>query len=314
MLLPGFVLCPVSGELTTGPTSAENPSAPAGLAGALTPPAEAELLAATEPKPRRFRVYAGAQLVSRYVSRGLVFSDQPSFQPWMEMDVPLLQEPLRGGRLEALDWFIGSWNSLQQGGPGLGQARTGEFVLQDNWYESDLYTGLRARLSGGFSTSLRFNYYLSPSGSFGNIRELDWRITYNDAPYWENRFGGNFALYPSLRVAREIDDSGGPQQWYVQPSLVPTLALTEPFPMTLTFPLAAGFGGNGQYVATDGKEHRFGFVQAGVTFEVPLGSALKADDWKLSGGVNLVHLADQDLSFRGDQLETVFHLGLSAAF
>jgi hypothetical protein len=294
---------------------AEAPPAPVGLAGALTPPAAAELGAATASRPRRFRIYAGAQIVSQYVSRGLVFSDQPSFQPWVEVDIPLLREPLAGADIQALAWFFGNWNSLQEGGPGLGQARTGQFVLQDNWYEADLYTGLRARFADRWTTSFRINHYRSPSDSFGSIDELDWRISYDDSAFWEERFGWKVAFYPSVRVAREVDDSGGAEQWYVQPSLAPVLVLDHPVPLKLTFPFAAGFGGNGQYVAADGEDRRFGFVQGGMTFELPLASVPEDwGDWSLSGGGTVVFLADRDLSFRGDRFESVFHLGLAAAF
>ncbi|MGJ3242925.1 MAG: hypothetical protein ACFE0O_08230 [Opitutales bacterium] len=308
-------MTPLSGVPTPEAEGQDDSRAGVSTAGTLMPPAEAEMRALTGPNPRRLNIYFGAQVVSMYIARGLVYSDQPSFQPWVEVDLPLAGEARSRGGWQTLHAFFGNWNSLQEGGPGLGQARTGEFVFQDNWYESDLYAGLRARWAEHFTTSLRFNLYHSPSGSFSSIRELDWRISYNDAPFWENRFGLQFGLYPSLRVAKEIADSGGPQQWYLQPSLAPVLSLTDPVALNIGFPVAAGFGGNGQYVASDGEDRRFGFVQAGLTVEVPITVASSLPgDWKLSGGATVVFLADRDLSFRGDQLETVFHLGLSAGF
>ena len=87
------------------------------------------------------------------------------------------------------------------------KARTGLTAVLKDWYEADIYGGLRACLSKDLLTSLRYNYYTSPSDFFRDIHELDWRLSYNDSPLWE---GVDIQFFPALRVAKEFRDTGGP--------------------------------------------------------------------------------------------------------
>lgn len=158
----------------------------------------------------------------------------------------------------------------------------------------------------------------SPSSSFGDIEELDFRIAYNDIGFWGTRFGWeSFNLSPSLRVAKELGDSGGPEQWYVQPSLTPSVALRGmPFEMRVKVPIALGFGADGQYVELENRDKRhFGFVQVGVGIDVPLKLIPKrGGSLNLSTGLDVVILSDSALSSRGDNVETVWKMGITYRF
>lgn len=240
----------------------------------LVPPEQAELEALVRDRPaeRAFSLSAGTNVVSHYVSRGQVYSSRVSFQPWAEVDAPLMRDGAEGGGpITGLSVFGGNWNSLQAGDPGLGQARTGNRRVQENWYEADLYGGFRVALAERWLTSLRFNYYTSPSDSWADIHEVDVRVTFNDAGLWDGALAEvgleGFSVTPSIRIAKETRDGGGPEQWYFSPSLTPSYtAELADHPVTFTVPLVLGFGADGQYTDAEGDERTFGFFQVHPEF------------------------------------------------
>ncbi|MFW6060200.1 MAG: hypothetical protein ACODAQ_08455 [Phycisphaeraceae bacterium] len=296
---------PASGRLALLPLPAE------------LDPTERTERAALEPAERRdpFNLYVGVDFVSMYVSRGQVFSSKFSVQPWFEMDVPLAGgEPVGGwGTLSA---FAGNWNSFQEGDPGLGQSRSGG-GLMDNWFEADIYGGFRATFLDHFGSSLRFNYYTSPSDSFSDINELDWRLSYDDTHWWaDGDNDANFQLNPSLRIAKEVNDRGGPDGWYFQPALRPSFDLTAlPGDLRMEIPLILGFGADGQYRGAGGEEIHFGFFQTGVGIGGPL-EVLGENEGSLrwSVAVDVIYVSDRAINFRGDRINTVGKMGISYSY
>jgi len=305
---------PDSPTTTVLPTGALLPVAP-------TPPGrvEREELVRGE-EQRLLNVYAGLGVVSQYVSRGLVFLDEPSLQPWIEVDVPVVKLLPASARLvpgDDLTLFAGTWSNVNLTGNDDGLARTGRAAALDDWYEADVYAGVRIRVMEHVSTSLRYNFYTSPSGSFRDIHEIDWRLSFDDAPLWRRAWEESpFALRPALRVAKEIRDEGGAENLYVQPSLTPTWRVDGlPFPVTIQVPLIVGLGADGQYREAGGDEDTFGFFQTGLSAAVDL-------DWlperrgsvTVSLAVDHVVLADDDLGLRGRGQETVGRVGLAYSF
>jgi len=284
----------------------------------LVPPEQAEQLA-LQPEERTdpFNFYAGVDFVSMYISRGMVFSSKASVQPWLELDVPIRSGEAIGP-FDSVSWFIGNWNSIQDGDPGLGQNRSGRELVIDNWYETDLYGGLRVTFAEHFGSSLRLNYYTSPSDSFEEIYEIDWRISYNDAHWWTDSEddAGNFALNPSLRIAKEIDDKGGADGWYFQPALRPSYTFTNlPVDVTVQVPFVFGFGADGQYLEPNGDEIHFGFFQTGIGASIPLDVLPEdAGSLSLSAAVDVIFVTDPDINFRGNETETVAKIGLTYAY
>lgn len=281
----------------------------------LTPPDAAETLELIAPDTRGLNVYAGVDAVSQYISRGLVFTDDFSIQPWIEFDVSLAQPA--EGPLTSVSGFFGNWNNITGSGPEDGRVRTGATADVENWYEADVYGGVRLTWFGLLQTSLRYNWYTSPANSFDEIHELDARVSIDDTGFWSERVGiDNFSMTPNIRVARELDDSGGPEQWYIAPRLSPTLTVDSlPLDPSFTVPLAAGFGADGQYVDSSGDEHAFGFFQTGLHVSVPVG-ALPEGRGSLSAtaGVDVIILSDEGLSADGNRHETVFRFGISYAY
>lgn len=283
------------------------------LPASLLPPEQAESQA-YQPEERAdpLNFYAGVDFASMYVSRGQVYASKFSVQPWVELDAPLNRGETVGP-FDSISVFGGNWNSIQEGDAGLGQARSGQRRVVDNWYEADLYGGIRVS-KNHWNSSLRLNYYTSPSDSFEDILELDWRLAYDDSQLWGQ--DSPFKLNPSLRIAKEVRDRPGTERWFFRPQLEPsyTFRLGNQ-PITATVPLVLGFGADGHYVTPDGDEKHFGYFQTGLKFSGPL-DTLAGDAGSLtwSAGVDLIVVADDDLNFRGDQINPVASFGISYSY
>jgi len=231
----------------------------------------------------------------------------------LELDVPLLSDAGGGSPVDTMTLFAGTWSNVKVSGVRAGRGRTGQLALLEGWFEADVYTGVRLRLGGHVTTSLRYNLYTSPSDAFRSIHEVDWRVAVNDAAFWG---GGDLALFPALRVARELDDGGGPEGWYFQPSLTPTWRFPDlALPLTVQVPLVLGFGADGQYRGLDGFDRGFGFFQTGLAASVDLdvlpdgGGTLT-----LSLAIDHVILSDAALDLAGQTTRTLMRTGVSYAF
>jgi len=313
LLLTGLV----NGVMAQGTGSVEPVEAEgdgeAPLSLALIPPEQAEqeaFVPAERADP--FNFYAGVDFVSMYVSRGQVYSSKFSVQPWFEVDVPLAKGE-SAGPFDSVSVFGGNWNSIQEGDAGLGQARSGERRLVDNWYESDLYAGVRVS-KGSFNSSFRVNYYTSPSESFEDIVELDWRLAYDDSHWWGE--DSRFSLNPSLRIAKEVYDRPGTERWFFRPQLEPSYRFrVGDQPVTATVPIVLGFGADGHYVTPDGDEEHFGYFQTGLRFSGPLDILPEGSgSLKWSAGVDVIIVSDEALNFRGDKVNPVGTFGVSYSY
>lgn len=296
----------------------ENGGQPPATSVASTPPDIAEQLELLSEDAAPLHVYAGVDFVSQYISRGLVFVDEPSVQPWIELAFLVTEDAMPDGPIGQVRAFVGNWNSVSDNDPTTGLARTGRRETLEEWYEADLYAGVRVELFERTQASLRFNWYTSPSDSFQQIQELDLRFSYDDTALWsDSEEDANFALTPTVRIAKETRDSGGPAQWYFSPRITPSFTIEElPFDPRIRIPIALGFGANGQYIELDsGNERHFGFVQTGLGVDVPvdfLGEG--GGSLTLSIGLDVIILADEALSVDGDQVETVGRVGITYAF
>ncbi len=282
-------------------------------ASAPTPPerVEREELLRRDEAPR-WNAYLGVSVVSQYVSRGLVFLPEPSMQPWLEVDIPLCPGAPAGSSGSGLSVFGGFWNNLNLGNPQTIVQPDGSLAEVRDWYEADAYLGLRFGLGDQFAASLRYNLYTSPSGSFERIHELDLRLSYDDSALWSwnGPDGRELAVYPAVRITAELSDRGGPEGWYVQPSLTPTWQ-SGSSPLRLELPLVLGFGGGGQYVTAGGDERLFGFFQAGLHASADLDLI---PEWPgsitVAAGVDVAILSDSDLGYENDPTEWVGSLSV----
>lgn len=260
---------------------------------------------------RRLRGYAGIDVVSMYVSRGLIYSDRISLQPWVEVHLPVARP--EADVIDEVGWFAGNWNSIQPGSAIEGEAPTRQRERLRDWYEADLYSGFRVAFAERWTASLRYNYYTSPSDSFSDLHELDSRLAYDDAHWWPEAEG--FALRPSLRLAKTTRNRAGPTPWYLEAGVRPGGQLAGlPGKMSLSIPLIVGFGADGQYLTPE-KEHHFGFFQTGVAVSMPMEVLPEsAGAMNLSGGFDMIAVRDRELNFRGDRTTGVARIGLDYSY
>lgn len=261
-----------------------------------------------DPGPDRISIDAGARLVSQYISRGVAFADEPSFQPYLTLTIALPE--LTGDLLTNISWFVGNWNSIQSGGPGLGQRSSGRFA---GWYEADLYTGVAVELRERWNLSFTYYYYHSPGNSFATYSDLEWILSFDDSGHWEERVPlRDFTLAPALRITQEIGHPRRNDAFYVQPSLTPSFSIGDPDrPIQIRIPLVLGFADD-YYRGVDRGDVGFGYFRTGITIA---GSpfSLAGKPVTVSGGFDLWLLNDKVANGLDDN-EIVGRIGLRWSF
>lgn len=224
-------------------------------------PPETTLLDETVPQPGRVTVSAGMTLVSEYISRGIAFSDKPSLQPYVNVTVALPE--LTVGAVTDASLFVGSWNSIQDGPPGLGQPSSGPFSA---WYETDLYAGAAIELNERWTMSATYYRYESPGNSFRGYNDLELIARFDDTDLWQGLLPlRNFTMSPALRMVQEAGRPGRADALYVQPSLTPSFDLgDEQNAVRIAVPLVIGLSDD-YYDDVRGGKQTFGFFRTGVT-------------------------------------------------
>lgn len=257
----------------------------------------------------------GADFVTKYIARGIVFANEPSIQPWAELGVPLGPRPEEHETDDRLRWRIGTWNSMQfSSARGVGRSQT---TLQRRfryWYETDIYTGLIAPLGEHARMMFTYFYYTSPGNGFDDIHELELRLHYDDAHWWTDSIEG-FSLNPSVRVTREVYNTAVKERWYIQPSITPSYTFEHSsIPLTVQVPVVLGFSPEGWYRDADGNDLSFGYVQTGVRGSIPIDISEDGPPLTLTAGVDILIVNDRAIHGFGKRTDVVGRVGLSYSF
>jgi hypothetical protein len=260
------------------------------------------------PRKERITVDAGVDVVSEYISRGVGFSEEASLQPYVSVGIPM-PNPAPDA-IDGLRLVVGSWNSLQSGGPGYGQPNRGDLA---GWYESDLYASFAADLGDGWHASFGYYHYLSPAHSFRDYGELEWVVSYDDSGRWNDVVPlEGFALNPRLRVTQELGRPGRSDALYVQPSITPSFTLGNPdHPITIGVPVVLGFSDD-FYDGVAGGKVTFGYVRTGLSVAVPLTQGGRSP-LTMVGGID-VWLPNDKVANGLDGTEVVGRIGLRWGF
>lgn len=230
----------------------------------------------------RFSFYAGAGLVTEYISRGIAFSDKVSLQPYAMLSIDLPE--LTGGPITGAYAYVGTWNSMQFQEPGYGQSSSGSL---SGWYETDLYAGAELEFDNRWTVAATYYRYESPSNSYRGYDDFEVIVGYDDSGQWEGAFPGReFSLSPALRLVQESGRPGRKDALYIQPSLNPSIRLGDAdSPWRLAVPLVAGFSDD-YYIGKDGNPRTFGFFRTGIDVSgAPFTGAL--DGLTLNAGVDV---------------------------
>lgn len=236
-------------------------------------------------------VSVGSTFTSEYWFRGFLQENQGVIaQPYAELGVGLVAPE---DERYSLDATIGIWNSLHSektGATGAGPS---------TWYESDVYGGLTFT-TGNLEVGAIYTFYTYPNGAASTIQELGLYTGYtwglagdadrdDDVDLWLGLGGGVFF---------ETADGGGSEDAYAELNIEPGLdfEVRDGLPITVSFPVTAGFSIDDYYFDAAGGEETLGYVSAAVAAGMPLPVPAEYGQWTLSGAVTGVFLTADSLT------------------
>jgi hypothetical protein len=249
--------------------------------GTPEPEAEGE---ATGPNRGRVSFTLGNDITTAYFFRGIL-QERNGFiwQPYIEMSINLFAGD---GVVSSVDVGMGVWNSFQSNKTlASGSGPT-------NLYETDYYPSVSVGWSPGITTSLTYLLYTSPNGAFSTVQQLDLGLSSDDSELL-----GPFAMGPTATFSFEVDNTsfGDKEGGYFELAVAPGVTLPfppEPYPLTLSFPLALGLSLY-DYYESPGEDDTFGFFSFGLNGGIPL--AFIPEDfgaWSANVGINVLVLSD----------------------
>lgn len=257
----------------------------------------------------------GMNVVSQYISRGVIFENQGGIlQPWANLYFKVYEGD---GFLNKITLNIGTWNSFHTRRTDNGLARGIGSSTTGNWYESDFTFGASFTFAKYFTFTPSYYVFLSPNDGFETFTGVNLRLAMDDSELL-----GAFSLKPHVEVLIELDNKAGTgalndQGVYYQVGITPGLPAFGP--LTVTFPITAGFGSDDFYAHSDG----LGFISAGAVASVALPFIPEElGAWTVSASATYYYLdasledfnTGLDRIRRGSEHEWVFGGGLVVAF
>jgi len=267
------------------------------------PPAPVVLPEDEAPQERdRVSVSIGSGIVTEYISRGVMFAEEVSFQPSVTVSLDVADDD--GGLVTDASVFAGSWASIK-----LGSVPPRPAGRLTRFYETDLYAGASIQLADRWNVSATYYRYESLGDSFEGYNDLEMIVGYDDSGLWDSLPLDNFSLSPSLRLVQEAGRPGRKDALYVQPSLTPSFdANIGGAPINVAVPVMIGLSDE-YYDGVDGGKETFGFFRTGLLFSgQPAPDSLPG--LTLSGGVDL-WIPNSDVASGIDQYDVVGRIGIS---
>ncbi len=251
----------------------------------------------------------GVNVVSQYVSRGLIFENQGAIiQPYADLYFKLYSGE---GFLNDISLNLGIWNSFQSEHTDAG-AVSGGSPSTPGWYEFDFTAGVAFTFAKNFTFTPSYYTFLSPNDGFSTFQGLNLALGYDDSDLL-----GAFALHPKVQVLFELENkagNGSSEGVYYELGLSPGFAVG---PVAVTIPLTVGFGSSDFYASNRG----FGFFSGGVNLGYAITSIPECyGTWTVSAGATYYYLGSALSSFNVPSVrssgndEFVFSGGLSVAF
>src|SRR5262245_25107342 len=210
-------------------------------------------------------ISAGLDVATAYFFRGILQErDGGIFWPYAEIAFKLWDN----GEGQNISIYGGTWNSVQTNktlASGSGPS---------NWYEADVYGGLRLGLADFLLADLQYRAYTYPNGSFPTVQEFDATLKINDSQWMPE----HFSTTPYMLWAFELDNTalGNDEGIYLELGAKPAyvFASDSDYPVTASLPLALGLSVNDYYdtVRNNGTSSNdtFGYFDAGFDLSVPL--------------------------------------------
>lgn len=229
----------------------------------------------------------GVGIVSQYISRGSIFENQGAIiQPYADLYFKLYAGD---GFVNEVSLALGTWNSFHSrktdtglvGGSGTSSTRS--------WYEFDFTAGVAIKFAKNFTFTPSYYTFLSPNDGFATFQGLNVSLAYDDTDLL-----GKFALHPKVTVLFELenknDGSDRDEGIYYEVAITPALPAFGD--LTVSFPIAAGFGSHEFYASDAG----FGFVSGGVNLAYALKFVPECyGAWTVSSSATYYYLGDKSL-------------------
>lgn len=256
----------------------------------------------------------GVATTNRYFFRGIVQENQEAIvQPAIDFVFPLWE-----GENTSWSFNIGTWNSLHTGPTGSDGAG------MSMHYELDAYAGIGVDFAENWSSSVSYAVLSSPNSAFATVKELDFSISFDDSGLFGGESSGFSGVQPSVMVAFELSGQsdggrgGGDEGIFLGVGIEPAFGLFDDSnqPVSVSFPVVAGFSLKDYYEDVTGNDDSFGFAQGGVSLSTPLNFVpARLGSWTVNGGVAILFLGDTLQEINGaEDSEVIFSLGLGIAF
>ena len=242
----------------------------------------------------------GLDVYSKYVFHGLTLENQGAIiQPYADLSFRLYQGE---GALNEVSLNVGIWNSFHSNHTVASSTR--------GWYEFDFLAGMSFTFAKNLTFTPTYVLYSSPGDYFADSHNLRLQLGYDDKDLL-----GAFSLQPYFLVEIELEGKGGngvDQGVYYEVGIAPSVAVG---PVSLSFPIKAGFGSSDYYAGDSG----YGFFSAGLAASYTLTCVPECyGEWTVTAGATYFNYGDPGKSadaIKGDNSnDVVFNGGLKVAF
>lgn len=251
----------------------------------------------------------GINVVSQYISRGLIFENQEGIiQPYADLYFKLYEGE---GFVNKVQLNLGIWNSFHSRKTDQGLVSGAGTSSTSSWYEFDFTAGVSVTFAKYFTLTPSYYWFLSPNDGFSTFQGINVKLAFDDT-----EFLGPFALHPYVQVLFELANkagNGSDEGIYYEVGIAPSFPVG---PITVTVPITAGFGSEEFYAGNES----YGFFSAGVTLGYTLPFVPECyGTWTVTGGATYYHLGEALDDFNPgvrDQSdsEVIFSGGLVVAF
>ncbi len=260
----------------------------------------------------------GINIVSQYISRGVIFENQGAIlEPYADLYFNLYKSD---GFVSGVSLNLGIWNSFQSRHTDAGEASgngKGNIGASSTrgWYEFDFTAGVAVTFAKNFTVTPSYFTFLSPNDGFSTFQGVNLKVSYDDTDLL-----GAFALHPYAQVLWELENkagSGSDEGVYYEIGVAPSVPVG---PVTLSFPLTLGLGSNEFYQANAG----YGFFSAGINATYNLTCIPECyGKWSVNAGYTYYNLGNGTKDFNtqpandvrdSSENEHVFSGGMMIAF
>ena len=266
----------------------------------------------------------GINVVSQYISRGVIFENQGGIiQPYADLYFKLYEGD---GFLNKITLNLGIWNSFHSRKTDAGLVNGAGTSSTRSWYEFDFTPGISFVFAKNVTFTPSYYMFLSPNDGFSTFQGINLALGYDTTDLI------GFNLAPKVQVLFELENkagTGNDEGIYYEVSIAPSFPIGETG-LAVTFPIGAGFGSDNFYGSLNQntgaiEDESFGFVTGGVILAYSMKFIPECyGTWTLSGQYSYYYLGEGTRDFntaaRGglvrdnDEHEHVFSGGLVIAF